>query len=398
MQKLAIDGGKPVRDTFLAFGTPQFNDEQINEVVSTLRSGWIGTGPKTKQFEEQFAEYIGVPCAVSVSSCSAAIHLSLIVSGIEPGDEVILPPLTYAAAANVIVHCGAKPVLVDILPDTLNLDPTRLQPAISNKTKAIIPVHFGGLAADINSIKEVASEIPIIEDAAHAIGSRYNGKMAGSSGNLTCFSFYPNKNLTTAEGGMITLDDEKIADRLKRLRMQGVEQDAWNRFESQQLVHSYVVEAGYKYNLTDLHSSLGLYQLPRIEKYLSNREKIAASYDDAFDNMEGVTRQFRPADIENNRHALHLYVLVLNPDLFSKTRDEIVVALRAENIGAGIHYTPLHQEPYYRELLNLPDGSFPIAERIGANIFTLPLTPSMNEEDVQDVIAAVKKVLIAYAR
>lgn len=396
--RLAIDGGQPVRDSFLVFGAPCLGEEEIQEVVDTLRSGWIGTGPKTHRFENEFAEYVGAPLAVAVNSATAALHLSLVVLGVQPGDEVITTPMTFAATANVIVHTGATPVFADIDPTTLNIDPECLAAAITPRTKAILPVHFGGLPADLDLIRTVAGDLPVVEDAAHAIGSRYQGTRIGGHRNLACFSFYANKNLTTAEGGMVTLADEALYERLVVFRLHGLNRDAWKRFRTQAVVHTELLEAGFKYNMTDLQASLGIHQLARQEQFLQRREQIAAQYDQAFDVLPSVRRQFRPTDIVANRHGLHLYVLILDPQQLTATRDQIVSALRAENIGAGVHYTSLHQEPFYRRLLNLPDGAFPVSEAIGANILSLPLTPFMTDRDAQDVIDAIYKVLEAYRR
>ncbi|MBN1992345.1 MAG: DegT/DnrJ/EryC1/StrS family aminotransferase [Anaerolineae bacterium] len=397
-QKLAIEGGTPVRDTFLVFGAPCLGEEEIQEVVVTLRSGWIGTGPKTQQFEQAFAEYVGAPYALAVSSCTAALHLSLLAKGVGPGDEVITTPLTFAATANVIVHCGARPVFVDIQPDTLNINPELIPAAVSPRTKAIIPVHFGGLPVELNAVRAAVGDIPIIEDAAHAIGSRYQGQRIGAHGNLTCFSFYANKNLTTAEGGIITFSEGNLYNRLMVLRLHGLDVDAWKRYQKKGIAHSELLEAGYKYNLTDLQASLGLHQLAKVEAFLARRETIARFYDRSFADLPGVTRQWRPDNIQKHRHGLHLYVLIFDPVQFAASRDEIVTALRAENIGAGVHYTALHQETFYRHLLQLSDGAYPMAEHIGANVLSLPLTPGMTDQDAQDVVDATYKVLEAYRR
>lgn len=396
VDRLAIDGGKPVRDTYLAFGTPCIGEEEIAEVVATLRSGWIGTGPKAHEFEARFAEYVGSKEAISVSSCTAALHLALLVHGVGPGDEVITTPLTFTATANVIVHCGAKPVFVDIETDTWNINIDLLAKAITPKTKAIIAVHFGGLPVDLDALRKVAGPVPIIEDCAHAVAGRYKGQMIGGSGNLCCFSFYANKNLTTGEGGMVTLNESKTADRLRVLRLHGMDRDAWKRYSDKAKLRSIVIEAGYKYNLTDMQASLGIHQLRKIERFTKERESIAAALDRHVDTLPSVSRQYRPADIETDRHGLHLYCLVLDLERFSKSRDEVVMALRTENIGVGIHYGALHQELFYQNLLHHAPGSFPVAERIGNSIFTLPTFPGMTAKDISEVCAGLDKVLNAY--
>jgi dTDP-4-amino-4,6-dideoxygalactose transaminase len=399
VSNLAIDGGTPVRDKQLLFGAPALDEDEINEMVDTLRSGWIGTGPKCVAFENEFANYVGARHAVAVNSCTAALHLSLIVSGIQSGDEVVTTPLTFAATANVVIHQGAVPVFADVDPITLNIDPKNVERAITKNTKAILPVHFGGLPCDLKELKSIADDhnLTIIEDAAHAVSACYQGKMIGSFGNLTCFSFYANKNLTTGEGGMVTTDDESTADMLTVYRLHGLNRDAWKRYHSHRLMLSDTIYPGYKYNLTDMQASLGLHQLRKQEKFMVIRERYADMYDKAFADIPGIRMQPRPKD-NQNRHALHLYVLVIDPDQYKVERNQIVAALIAENVGAAIHYRALHSHPYYRDRFGYKPEDFPNAAAIGDNIFSLPLTPGMSEKDAQDVIEAVHKVLGAYKR
>lgn len=394
-EKLAIEGGPPVRSTFLPFGAPCLGEEEIAEVVDTLRSGWIGTGPKTHRFERAFAQLVGARYAVAVNSCSSALHLSLIVAGIGPGDEVITTPLTFAATANAIEHVGARPVFVDIDRRTLNIDPQRIADALTPRTRAIVPVHFGGLPCPMDEIGRLAAEhrLIVIEDAAHALGARYRGRMIGSLSAFTCFSFYANKNVTTAEGGMVTTGDPTIDERLRRLRLHGLRHDAWQRFQTRRFMPSDVIEPGFKYNMPDLAAALGLAQLPKLESFLEAREKIARRYDEAFADLP-VRTQPRPSN--GDRHALHLYVLILEPGRFRVHRNAIIEALRAENIGAALHYRALHTHPYYREKYHHRPEDFPEALRVGEHILSLPLTPAMNDQDVDDVIRAVHKVLRAY--
>lgn len=393
--KLAIFGGEPASNKFLPFGAPCFGEEEISEVVETIKSGWIGMGKKTQLFEERFAEYVGAKYAVAVSSCTAALELCLALNGIGPGDEVITTPMTFVATANSILYRRATPVFVDINYDTLNIDPSLIEAAITSKTKAIIPVHFGGLPCDMDSIEEIAKKykLTVIEDAAHAVGARYNGKMIGDSENFVCFSFYPNKNLSTAEGGMITFFSEEMAERARILRQHGLNRDAWKRFGSKQIVNSDMIDLGFKYNMTDLQASLALPQLEKQEKFLTIREEMAKKYDAAFLNYPGIKLQFRPKDIHLNRHAIHLYVLLIDPAMFNATRDEISEAIRAENIGTGVHYSPVHLETYYREHFGYASGLFKNAERVGESTLTLPLTPSMDKKDIANVISGTIKVL-----
>jgi len=396
--ELAIDGGPPVRTDFLVFGAPCLGDEEIDEVVATLKCGWIGTGPRTRRFEDEFAAYVGVAHALGVSSCTAALDLSMLVSGVGPGDEVIVPSLTFAASANVPVHRGARPVFVDVDESTFTLDPECVAAAMTERTRCVIPVHYGGLAADLDAIAAAAPGVHIVEDAAHAVGTRYRGRRIGSHGNLVSFSFYANKNLTTAEGGMLTFAADDLRDRLAALRLHGMARDAWKRYGREASLHSEVVEPGYKYNLTDLQSAIGIHQLRKQERFLARREALAARYDAAFDARADVRRQVRPSDTARDRHALHLYTLVLEPERLRVDRDRVVSSLRAENIGAGIHYLPVHLQPAYAERFPDAGKSLPVTERIGANIFSLPITPGMTDADADDVIEAVGKVLDAYRR
>ena len=397
--RLALDGGDPVRSDYLVFGRPCIGEEEIEEVVDTLRSRWIGTGPRTAGFEREFAEYVGAAHAVAVNSCTAGLHLALTVRDIGPGDEVVVPSMTFAASVNVIVHCGARPRFVDVDPERLTLDPDLVGAAVEANpgVRAVLAVHFGGLAADLDALAAAAGR-PLIEDAAHAVTTRYRGRMIGSHGNLASFSFYANKNLTTAEGGMLTFHEPALEPRLRALRLHGMHHDAWKRYQSSGLVHTDVIEAGWKYNMTDLQAALGIHQLRKQERFVARREELARRYDAAFDDLPEVRRQHRPADLASDRHALHLYVLVLELDRLEASRDQVVTALRAENIGAGIHYRPVHLEPYYRQAFPQIAGTLPVTERIGRSVLTLPLTPDFSDRDADDVIAAVTKVVAAYRR
>ena len=395
--KLAIDGGAPVRSDFLVFGRPCIGQEEIAEVVDTLTSGWIGTGPKTIRFEQQFAAYVGAQYAVAVNSCTAALHLSLLAAGIGPGDEVITSPLTFAATANVVIHCGARPVFADIDPTTLNIEPDTIERALTPRTRAIIPVHFGGLACAMDDISRIAQrhDLVIIEDAAHATGTRYAGRMVGTLGNLTCFSFYANKNLTTAEGGMVTTDDSTLADKIAVYRLHGLSKHAWQRYSSHTLLLSDAIYPGYKYNMPDLAAALGIHQLAKQERFLAIRESHAQVYDQAFSTLAGVRLQPRPTN-PAYRHALHLYVLVLNLAQFRVSRNEIIAALLAENIGVALHYRALHTHPYYQETYGYRPEDYSVAYNVGESVLSLPLTPGMTDEDLSSVIEGVYKVLGSY--
>jgi dTDP-4-amino-4,6-dideoxygalactose transaminase len=395
---LAIEGGQPVRHRFLPFGAPCLGEEEIAEVVDTLRSGWIGTGPKTQRFEEEFAAYVGAKYAIALNSCTAGLFLSLMALGIGPGDEVITTPMTFAATVNVIEHVGARPVFVDIDPRTLNMDPDQVAQAITPRTRAIMPVHFAGLACDMHALWTIADRrgLAIVDDAAHATGTRHNSRMIGAWGTLTAFSFYANKNLTTAEGGMVTTDDPGSDEKIRILRLHGLSRDAWKRFATRRLMKSDIVMPGYKFNLTDLAASIGIHQLRKQERFLETREPYARLYDQAFADLP-VRLQPRPADLEQNRHALHLYVLLLKPGYWRVHRDDVIEALLAENIGAALHYRAIHTHPYYREKYGHRPEDYPQAYQAGEHILSLPLTPGMSLADVEDVIAAVRKVAAAYA-
>ncbi len=397
--KLAIDGGAPVRETMLLFGAPFFGDEEIAEVIDTLKSGWVSTGPKTKKFEEEFAAYVGNEYAIALNSCTAGLHLSLIVLGIKPGDEVVVPSMTFGATANVVEHIGARPVLVDIDPATLCIDPQAVERAITPRTRAIIPVHYGGMPAAMDEITAIAAKhgLTVVEDAAHAVGARYKGRMIGAISPLTNFSFYANKNLSTAEGGMVTTCDSEYETKLRVYHLHGLSRDAWKRYHTKEFSMSEVVVPGYKYNMTDIQASLGLHQLRKQEQFIARRQELASFYDRAFCDLDVVRTIARPQDGQN-RHVLHLYVLLLDLDQLSVTRNRVLSALLAENIGASMHFWPLHMHPYYCEKYGYRPDDLPVARRIGESVLSLPLTPQMTEQDAEDVVAAVFKVTKAYRR
>ncbi len=396
-QRLARDGGQPVRASFLPFGAPCLGEEEIAEVVDTLRSGWIGTGPKAERFEREFATYVGARYAVSLNSCTAGLFLSLAALGIGPGDEVITTALTFGATVNVIEHVGARPVLVDIDPATLNIDAELVESAVTARTKAILPVHFGGLCSDMDALQQIADQhqLAIIEDAAHAVGTRFNSRMAGTLGKLASFSFYANKNLTTAEGGMVTTDDERLAEIIRRLRLHGLSRDAWKRFDSRQLLATDIKQPGYKHNMPDIAAAIGIQQLQKQERFLKIRERYAQMYDEALADLP-VRLQPRPLPTERNRHSLHLYVLMLDENRWRVSRDEVVEALLQENIGAAIHYPAIHTHTFYRTKYGYQPEDFPHALSISRRILSLPLTPSMSDADAADVLRAVRKVAAAF--
>jgi len=390
---LAIHGGTATRANFLVYGKPSIEEAEIDEVVQTLRSGWLGTGPRVHDFEERFKRYTSARHAVALNSCTAGLHLALKVLGIGPGDEVITTPMTFVATANVILHCGARPVFVDVDRFKMTIDASLIETAITPRTKALLPVHFGGRACEMDCLQDIARRhnLQIIEDAAHAIETDFAGHKVGAIGDVTCFSFYVTKNLTTGEGGMLTTDDPSIAQRVRTLSLHGLSHDAWNRYSHQGYKHYDVVEPGFKYNMTDLQAAIGLHQLERLESNYKRRSQIWERYNQAFSDLP----VFLPSstDPPHSRHSLHLYTLLLDVDNLSQGRDFVLGALRAENIGTGVHYTALHLYTYFQQNLGCFRGQFPNAEWISDRTLTLPLGPSMTDGDVEDVIAAVRKVL-----
>lgn len=364
----------------LKFHSPWIDDDDCRAVVETLKSGWITTGPKTAEFERAMAEYVGAKHAVGVNSCTSALHLSLVALGIGKGDEVITTPNTFSATANVIVHVGAKPVFADIQPDTLNLDPEQVARKITRKTRAIIPVHFAGHPCEMDELLSIArkKKIHVIQDAAHSIESEYRGRRMGGMGTAACYSFYATKNITCGEGGMITTNDGRLADRLRILRLHGISRDAWKRYGEQGYKHYDTVEAGYKYNMFDIQAALGLSQLKKIDVWWERRRELARRYDEALPGID------RPAIRPYVRHAHYLYVLLV------KNRDKVIEALQAKGIGIGVHFRALHLHAYYRKAFGYKRGMLPVAEGAGDRTVSLPLHPRMSEAEQAQVIEAVR--------
>ncbi len=382
------------RKDFLVFGAPALEEDEIEEVVATLRSGWIGTGPKVKQFEEDFAAYKGVHSTqvAAVNSCTAALHLCMIAANIGPGDEVITTAMTFCATVNAIIHSGATPVLADIDPDTMNIDPAEIECKITSKTKAILPVHFAGYPCDMAAIMDIADRhgLKVIEDCAHAIETEYKGQKAGTFGDFSCFSFYVTKNVVTGEGGMVIAKNEDDINRIKRLALHGMSQDAWHRFGDDGFKHYKVVECGYKYNMTDIQAALGIHQLARVDENWQRREKVWNSYQQAFSNL--------PIDCpknlnNNNKHAYHLYTLQLNEERCGISRDRFLEQMTKQNIGVGVHYQSIAEHPYYQNIFNWKTGEFPKAKSVGHRTVSLPLSPSLGHTDIGHVITAVQKLL-----
>jgi dTDP-4-amino-4,6-dideoxygalactose transaminase len=391
----AIAGGSPVRTQYLVFGSPSIGEEEILEVCRSMRSGWVGTGPKVKKFEEMFKKFKNCRQAIAVSSCTAALHLSLLVLKIKPGHEVITTPLTFASTANSIVHSGAHPIFADVELKTMNIDPIEVEKKINKKTKAIIPVHLAGRPCEMDALMDLAktSHLRVIEDAAHAIESIYKGKPIGTLGDLGCFSFYVTKNITTVEGGMVVTDQDELADQIKSLALHGLTQDAWQRFSDEGFKHYQVVSAGFKYNMTDIQASIGIHQLKKIEAQAQRRKEIWEIYNQSFRDLPLILPSPSPPE---QRHAYHLYTPLLELDHIRCTRDEFLQALHKENIGAGIHYVALHLHPFYQKTFGYRAGEFPNAEFISHRTFSLPFSAKLTHQDVEDVIRAVKKILAYY--
>ena len=387
------------REKFILFGKPAIGKEEIKAVTEVLKSGWIGMGPKCIEFEKLFAEYVGAKYAISVSSCTAALHLSLLASGVKPEDEVITTPFTFVATMNAIEYTGARPILVDIDPKTLNIDPKLIEKAITKKTKAMLPVHFGGLVCDMNKIFVIANKhnLFVVEDAAHAVGSRLKGKMVGSFPKSTaCFSFYPNKNITSIEGGMVTTNSPLVARKVELMRIHGMDNEAWKRYRAgKSLTHSVAVMAGFKYNMTDIEAAVGICQLKKIESSLKTREEYAKIYDRAFSGLP-CSRQERPIDISGNRHSLHLYLILLNLGRLNINRDTLVQEIRDRGIGATVHYHAAHLHPYFKNKLGYKRGDLPQSESVSDRIMTLPLTPSMSLRDAHYVADTVREIVLSH--
>lgn len=396
---LALHGGAPVRATQLPFHRPSLGPEEEAEVLDTLRSGWLTTGPKTKRFEADFAGYIGAPHAIAVNSCTAGLHLALAALGVGPGDEVVTTPMTFAASANVVVHVGATPVFADCLPGTLTIDPKEIGRRITPRTKALLVVHYIGIPCAMDEIVALAAahRLPVIEDAAHAIETVYRGRKVGRLGRVAAFSFYATKNLTTGEGGMVTTEDPDLADRIRILSLHGISRDAWKRYTSEGYRHYEILEAGYKYNLSDLQSCLGIHQLRKLDGFWAQRQALVAAYDAGLADLPEL-RPVPQAAAAGNRNAHHLYPVLVQHERLKTDRDGVMTALQAENIGLGVHFRAVHLSPFYTRKFGTRRGQCPVAEDASDRLISLPFFPAMTREDVASVLEAVRKVVRYYRR
>jgi dTDP-4-amino-4,6-dideoxygalactose transaminase len=383
-----------MRRSFLPYCLPSIGEEEIAEVADSLRSGWVTTGPKVKRFEQEFAAYVGAKHAIAVNSCTAALHTSLAALDVGPGDEVIVPTLTFCATANVVVHLGATPVIVDV-DRNFQISEEAIRRAIGPRTKAIVPVHYAGQACSLREILTLAESrgIPVVEDAAHAVGADYAGKKIGTHGRAVCFSFYAIKNMTTGEGGMITTNDDFLALRLRSLSLHGMSRDSWTRYTEAGSWYYEVLEPGYKYNMSDMQAALGIHQLRRLDGFVLRRQEIAAMYTRAFSDLPEL---LLPTRLPGRTHTFHLYPIRLNADLLSLKRPAFIEELRARNIGTSVHFIPLHRHRFYRERYGYEVNQFPICEELYQGLLSLPLYPAMTDQDVTDVIEAVRDIVAAH--
>jgi len=387
-----------MRSTFLPFSTPTIEEAEINEVVDSLKSGWITTGPKVKRFEEAFKAYVGAPYAIPLSSATAGLHLTLLALGIKEGDEIITTPMTFASTVSMIILCGGTPVLVDIEEGTLNIDVKRVREKITTRTKAIIPVHFAGQSCDMDPLFALAREfnLTIIEDAAHAAGTEYKGKRIGSLDTISIFSFHPNKNITTGEGGMVCTADEALAEEISLLKFHGMSREAWKRFAASGTPNYDILMPGFKYNMMDIQAAIGIHQLPKLDRFIDLRRDIAEYYNREFAGVEELALP-RYAPYEQ-RHAWHLYTPLVRIEKLTIERDRFMEELKEHNIGSGLHYKAIHHHAWYRQHLNLPDTELPNASYASERILSLPLFPKMTMDDARDVVEAVKAVIATHRR
>jgi len=383
--------------TFLPFHRALIEEEDIESVVRVLRSGWLTTGAEARRFEAAFARYVGAGNAVALSSCTAALHLALAAINLKEGEEVILPTMTFSSTGEVVLYFRARPVLVDCEQDSFQMDPEAVERAITPRTRAIIVVHYAGSTARIERILDTARRhnLRVIEDAAHALPTRYKGKMVGSFSDITCFSFYATKTLTTGEGGMVTTENPDFADRVRILSLHGISKDAYKRYTTEGSWRYEILDVGYKYNMTDLQAALGLAQLTRCDAMREKRDRIAQRYSAAISSMDAYEAPVVPADVQ---HAWHLYVIKVSPDALSISRDRVIEELKQRGIGSSVHFIPLHTHPYYQQHLGYRTGQFPCAERHFECAISLPIYPGMNEWDTERVLEALHDVARTYGR
>src|SRR5512133_4252025 len=384
-----------MRDTFLPFSPPSIGNEERDEVMDTLRSDWITTGPKTKAFETKLKDYFGAPAVVGFNSCTAGLHVGLLALGVGPGDEVLVPAMTFCATANVVEHVGARPILVDVSPDTLNMDPEAAARAITPKTRAIIPVHYAGHPVDLDAIFALADRhgLQVLEDAAHAISARYRGRLVGSRSNLAAFSFYATKNLTTVEGGCLT-GDPALVEKARIIGHHGMNRDAWKRFDRSGTWYYEVVLPGFKYNLTDMQAAIGLVQLKRLAAFQARRREVVARYESGFKDLAALEL---PVEREWAHSSWHLYVIRLRTEALRIDRNAFIEGLKDRNIGTSVHYLPVHMHPFYRDKYGYRPEDNPVAAAAYERMISLPLHAGLSDGDVDDVTAAPRDLVAPHS-
>ena len=380
---------------FIVFGAPDIRQAEIDEVVASMESGWLGTGPKVARFEQNFAQYkkINPDQVAALNSCTAALHVSMIAAGLGPGDEVITTAMTFCATVNAIIHSGATPVLADIEPDSLNIDPNEIEKKITGRTKAIIPVHFAGRPCNMDAIMAIADkhDLIVIEDCAHAIETEWKGQKAGTFGDFGCFSFYVTKNVVTGEGGMVMAKKSENIERIKVLSLHGMTKDAWHRFGDEGYKHYHVVEAGFKYNMMDLQAAIGLHQLRRVNKNWGRRKDIWNLYQSSFRDLP-VDLPSDPSD--DMRHAYHLYTLQVKESSCHTSRDEFINKMGKANIGVGVHYLSIPEHPYYNDKFDWSPDNYPHARDFGKQTISLPLSGVLSDSEVDYIIETVKNIVL----
>jgi len=383
-----------MRESYLPFALPDIDERELTEVEQALLSGWVTTGPKTHQFEQEFAAAIGARHAIAVNSCTAAMHLALEAVGLQPGDEVITTPLTFAATAEVVRYFDARPVLVDVDAETLNIDTAQIDAAINERTRVIMPVHLAGLPANMAEISRIAQQhaLKVIEDAAHAMPGVYNHRAHGSLGDLVCFSFYATKTLTTGEGGMICTENEEWAERCRFMSLHGISRDAWKRYTAEGNWYYEILAPGFKYNMTDVAAAMGLAQLRKVNVMWQRRKEIAAAYNQAFAQVSELL--LPPVGNAPEQHAWHLYILRLHLERLQIDRSQFIAALKKRNIGTSVHFIPLHIHPYYRQRYGYQPQDYPVSYREYQRMISLPIYSRMSDQDVQDVIEAVSEIVV----
>ena len=379
-------------DNNLPLSRPTLGEEEIREIIDVIQSGWITSGPRAKRFEEEFSRYVGARHAVAVNSCTAALHLALLAHGIGPGDEVVTSSMTWSATANMIEVTGAKPVFADVDRDTLQVTSETVAAAVTERTRAILPVHFAGQACDLDGLAANATPrgLTIIQDAAHAVGTEFCGRRVGSDGITACFSFHPIKNITTGEGGMITTDSDELAEKLRLLRFHGVNRDAWSRYGKVDSPRYETVTPGWKYNLSDLQAALGIHQLAKLDGFIQRRTHLAELYHAQIAGIDGVKPLGRA--VGTSRHAWHLFVVTIEPDRFGCDRDRFMQSMAQHGVGTGLHFTAVHLHDYYRSRYGYASGALPNTEWASDRVVSLPLFPGMSDSDVSRVCEAIRAV------